>query len=143
MLLHATCVEMNQKAVLLIGKPGAGKSDTALRLIELGGILVADDQVDLQINDGVLTARPPAAIEGLLEIRGVGIVSMPFCNASPVQLVVELVQAEQVDRLPEPQFYEIAGHMIPLLKLCAFEASTPVKIKTVLNRPELFFLEKK
>ena len=143
MLLHATCVEMNQKAVLLIGKPGAGKSDTALRLIELGGILVADDQVDLQINDGVLIARPPAAIEGLLEIRGVGIVSMPFCNASPVQLVVELVQAEQVDRLPEPQFYEIAGHMIPLLKLCAFEASTPVKIKTVLNRPELFFLEKK
>lgn len=143
MLLHATCVEMNQKAVLLIGKPGAGKSDTALRLIELGGILVADDQVDLQINDGVLTARPPAAIEGLLEIRGVGIVSIPFCNASPVQLVVELVQAKQVDRLPEPQFYEIAGHMIPLLKLCAFEASTPVKIKTVLNRPELFFLEKK
>ena len=143
MLLHATCVEINQKAVLLIGKPGAGKSDTALRLIDLGGVLVADDQVDLQIIDGVLTAHPPAAIEGLLEIRGVGIVSMPFCTESPVSLVVELVPTEQVERLPEPQFYEIAGHMIPLLKLCAFDASTPVKIKTVLNRPELFFLEKK
>lgn len=143
MLLHATCVEMNQKAVLLIGKPGAGKSDTALRLIELGGVLVADDQVDLQINDGVLTAHPPVAIEGLLEIRGVGIVTLPFCSACPVQLVVELVPAEQVERLPEPHFYEIAGQMIPLLKLCAFDASTPVKIKTVLNRPELFFLEKK
>lgn len=143
MLLHATCVEINQKAVLLIGKPGAGKSDTALRLIELGGVLVADDQVALCTKNGVLTASAPASIAGLLEIRGVGIVSMPFCTESPVHLVVELVPAEQVDRLPEPHFYDIAGQAVPLLKLCAFEASTPVKIKTVLNRPELFFLEKK
>ena len=56
-LLHATAISINGQAVLLIGPPGSGKSDLALRLIDRGALLIADDQVALTEVDGVLHAR--------------------------------------------------------------------------------------
>ncbi len=142
MLIHGTCVDIQKKGILLLGKPGSGKSDTALRLIDQGALLVSDDQVDLEVSNGTLIASAPSTIKGLLEIRGVGIVKMPICDQTPIHLVVELVEKEKVERMPIIQFYTYEKIRLPLLKLNAFEASTPAKIKVVLNQPELFFLEK-
>ncbi len=142
MLLHASGVCFNQKGVLFVGKPGAGKSDLALRCIDIGAVLVSDDQVDIKVEQNGLSASPPAAIAGLLEVRGVGILKMPYCSDCPIHLIIQLVDRNEVERLPEPAFHTIEGKQVPLLKLCAFDASTPVKIKTVLEQTESFFLEK-
>jgi serine kinase of HPr protein (carbohydrate metabolism regulator) len=132
MLLHATCVEIGGKAVLLRGPSGSGKSDLALRLIDGGAHLVADDQVDVSLQGAALRATAPAALRGKLEIRGVGIVSMPCVGSAPLALVVDLAGLA-VERMPEPATVDILDVALPLLRLDAFEASTPAKIRLALR----------
>ncbi len=134
-LIHATCVNLTTAAVLLRGGPGAGKSDLALRLIEAGGELVADDQVAVEADAGTLVARPPPALAGLLEVRGLGPVKLPHRAAAIVALVVDLVDADRVERLPVPAACEIEGVPLPLLRLNGFECSTAAKIKLALRPP--------
>ena len=74
--IHASCVALGAQGVLLLGKPGAGKSDLALRLIDEGGRLVADDRTILFTRRGGLYGKSPASIRGLMEIRGLGIVQL-------------------------------------------------------------------
>ncbi len=100
--MHATCVALGRAAVLLRGPSGAGKSDLALRLIDAGARLVADDQVELAVEGGRLVARAPAAIAGKMEVRGVGIVPAPALTEAPVALIADLVPAGAAERLPEP-----------------------------------------
>ncbi|MHA1114324.1 MAG: HPr kinase/phosphorylase, partial [Alphaproteobacteria bacterium] len=85
-LVHATCVSLWGAGILLRGPSGSGKSDLALRLIDGGAVLVADDQVSLELRDGGLFASPPAATAGKLEVRGVGIVTVPFDEEAPMRL---------------------------------------------------------
>ena len=87
--IHASCVAIGGRGVLLLGKSGVGKSDLALRLIAEGARLVADDRTILFAIRGALHAKAPETIKGLLEIRGVGIVAFParpavksFCGPS-------------------------------------------------------------
>jgi serine kinase of HPr protein (carbohydrate metabolism regulator) len=109
-----------------------GKSDLVLRLIAAGAVLVADDRVDLFVRKGVLHARPPANIAGLLEIRGLGIVELP--HAKDVRIELATMLARRVERLPEPRFFAPKGLNLaakarpPLLGLVAFDASAPAKI---------------
>src|SRR2546423_3465696 len=94
--IHATCVlcaEAGQAfgtppdaGVLLLGESGSGKSDLALRLIAMGATLVADDRCELFFNGGAVCARAPPAIAGPIEIRGVGIVTLPFAPDAPIAL---------------------------------------------------------
>ncbi len=133
-LVHASCVALAGKGVLLRGAPGAGKSDLALRLIEGGARLVADDQVALTSSGEALLAAPPSRIAGLLEVRGIGIVSMEFVHQCPVQLVVDLVQPDAVERMPEAATVELCGHRIAHVMLAPFEASTPAKLRLALSR---------
>lgn len=128
-LIHGTCVDLAGFGVILLGPPGSGKSDLALRLIDGGARLVADDQVALRVEDGRLRASPPAAIAGLLEVRGVGIVRLGFVDETTVRLLVDLVAPELVDRLPEPERRELAGVVVPVLSLAAFEASAAAKVR--------------
>ena len=122
------------RACCCAGAPGAGKSDLALRLIEGGARLVADDQVTLMRNGETLLAAPPARIAGLLEVRGIGIVSMEFVPQCPVHLVVDLVAAHAVERMPEAATVDLCGHRIDLVALAPFEASTPAKVGLALSR---------
>ena len=133
-LVHASCVALEGKGVLLRGAPGAGKSDLALRLIEGGAALVADDQVALTSSGEALLASPPARIAGLLEVRGIGIVSTDFLTQCPVHLVVDLVQPDSVERMPEAATVDLCGHRIAHILLAPFEASTPAKIRLALSR---------
>jgi HPr kinase/phosphorylase len=96
MNVHGSCAARADAAVLITGAPGAGKSDLVLRLIDRGFILVADDQV--VVTEGV--ARPPPELAGLLEVRGLGILRLPYLAAAPLRLIVTL--ATGAPRLPYP-----------------------------------------
>lgn len=128
-LVHATTVEIDGHAVLIRGPSGAGKSDLALRLVDAGAVLVADDQTELSAEGGRLFASAPAAIAGLLEVRGVGIVRVPHRDRVPLALVVELAAAKEVERLPEPMAAAFAGVTVPMVRLHAFESSAAAKVR--------------
>ena len=142
MLMHATSVALKSsgrpwQAVLLRGSPGAGKSDLALRLIDAGGRLIADDQTRLDRKGHVLVASAPAAIAGRMEVRGVGIVRLPRARLiarAPVALLVDLVAPMQVERMPEPAQEVQQEIALPLLALAPFEASAVAKLHLALQR---------
>lgn len=120
-VLHATCVEWFGRGVLIRGKSGAGKSDLALRLIDAGAVLVADDQVLLE--NGIASA--PARLQGLLEVRGFGIVKLPFAETTAIALTVDLCSADEIERLPD--------RFDGIMRLDPFCASAVAKIKLTLQ----------
>ncbi|HSM95671.1 MAG TPA: HPr kinase/phosphatase C-terminal domain-containing protein [Rhizomicrobium sp.] len=143
--IHASCVLLGDAGkafgapedagVLLLGESGKGKSDLALRLIERGATLVADDRTELLVRDGALFARAPKSLAGLMEVRGLGIVALPFAAEARVRLAVEMMEEGYVPRMPDPERYaappELDVHedeRPPLIWLAPFEASTPAKI---------------
>lgn len=133
--VHATCVEWGGGAVLLRGPPGSGKSDLGLRLIDGGGRLVADDQVQLDVIEGSLVASAPLPTAGKIEVRGLGLIELPEERVRPaanVLLITDLVGGE-VERLPEPEHCALAGIDLPVLKLCPFEASAAAKVRLALE----------
>lgn len=127
--VHATTVEMSGVAVLLRGRSGAGKSDLALRLIDAGARLVADDLTVLARRGGALWAAAPVVISGRIEVRGLGIVPVPTSAGARVALVADLVAAEEVERLPEPAAVRFLGFAVPRIVLAPFEASAPAKLR--------------
>lgn len=120
-VLHATCVEWFGLGVLIRGKSGAGKSDLALRLIDAGAALVADDQVLLE--NGIASA--PARLQGLLEVRGFGIVKLPFAETTAIALTVDLCSADEIERSPD--------RFDGIMRLDPFCASAVAKIKLALQ----------
>jgi len=126
--IHATCVAFEGGAVLLRGPSGSGKSDLALRLIDSGASLVADDQTLVEHREGGLIAFAPSTIAGQMEVRGLGLVSVPFLETAPLRLVVDLVDLPP-ERLPASETIDILGVSLPLLRLRAFEASAPAKLR--------------
>ena len=134
MTLHATAVAVgvdgDRRAVLLIGPSGSGKSDLALRLIDRGAVLIADDRVALRRDGDRLLAAPPPAIAGLIEIRGVGIVAVSFVADIPVALLVDLALAPV--RLPDAATRDIDGVAVPVIGLDAREASAAIKVEWAL-----------
>ena len=127
--IHATCIVVGDTGVLLRGKPGSGKSDLALRMIDRGARLIADDRTDLSLGKGGrVIARSPAAIKGRMEVRGLGIEEVPSREQAEIDLVVDLVGAGEVERLPDPDFAVYLGRRLPLLRLDPFENSAPAKL---------------
>ncbi len=141
--IHATCMRLARAGrpfgappgagILLLGASGTGKSDLALRLLERGAELVADDRTDLFVERARLWARAPRAIAGLMEVRGVGIVKFPHAAKVRVALVVRL--GVHIDRIPERQTWLPPSSLAlakpacpPQIGLNAFEPSTPAKI---------------
>ncbi|OHC73308.1 MAG: hypothetical protein A3G18_12180 [Rhodospirillales bacterium RIFCSPLOWO2_12_FULL_58_28] len=127
--VHATCVEVGGAGVLLRGVPGSGKSDLALRLIGGGARLVADDYTEIKKRDGCLAASAPEAIAGMMEVRGIGLIRLECAVECTLRLVVDLVPAAGVERLPDPETCEYLGISLPLFRFSAFEESTVVKIR--------------
>ena len=133
LLVHATAVVIDDSAVLLRGPPGAGKSDLALRLMEDGARLLADDQALLQRAGDQVLVRAPAAIAGLIEVRGVGIVRVDALEEAPLALVADLVPSTQVERIPDNRFEVVLGLTIPLIALAPFEISAAAKLRLALH----------
>jgi HPr kinase/phosphorylase len=107
-------VALNGRGVLITGPAGSGKSALALDLISLGAQLVADDGVLLARHGDRLLARAPAAIRGLIEARGVGLLRADPVDDVSVTLVVDLGLTE-TERLPPFRTREIEGVTLPLL----------------------------
>lgn len=127
--IHATAVFLDGAAVLLRGPSGSGKSDLALRLIEAGAVLVADDRCDLSAVRGRVFVSAPKAIRGLIEARGLGVLRIRCRGRAPVALVVDLEAPSAIERLPPPEQCRLLGVAVPLVRLAAFEASAPAKVK--------------
>jgi serine kinase of HPr protein (carbohydrate metabolism regulator) len=132
LLAHATTVAIGGRGVLLRGPSGSGKSDLALRLIDAGARLVADDQSELWRDGEAVLARAPATIAGLIEVRGLGIVRLDSLPVARLALVVDLVAPDAIERLPEQRSEAILGVSIPLVALAPFEASAPAKLRLAL-----------
>ncbi len=131
MTVHATAVAIGGRVVLLTGPPDSGKSDLALRLIDRGATLVADDRVALVRDGGRVLAAPPPPLAGLIEVRGVGILALPYVGGLPVALVVDLVATPP--RLPEATTVDLAGVAVPWLALAPFTASAAIRIERALT----------
>src|SRR4051812_3615958 len=133
--IHASCIALGSAGVLLLGKSGAGKSDLALRLIDDGATLVADDRTILFAQRGALHARAPDSIRGLLEIRGVGIVKLRSRANVKISLVVRLGREDE--RLPVHRLYRPPPQLSvrtppPEIALDGTFASTPARIRMAL-----------
>lgn len=139
MLQHGTCVQYGGKGILLIGPSGSGKSDAALQLIEKGATLVADDQTEIRLENGRLVACCPLAIQGKIEARGLGIITVPFLPETRLDFVIECTPSDKIERMPLKAVFWIEG--VPVLKflLCPFEASFSAKVKALLTLDESFF----
>lgn len=130
-LLHASCVAIGGRAVLLAGRSGTGKSDLALRLIDRGAVLVSDDYTEVRRRDRKLYATPPARIAGKIEVRGIGIIDMPHLAEAEVTLLIDLDGA--VERMPEATTRRLAGIDVPVVALAPLEASAPIKVELLLK----------
>jgi serine kinase of HPr protein (carbohydrate metabolism regulator) len=134
--VHAGCVAINGRGVMIGGPSGAGKSDLALRLIDRGAMLVSDDYtLIVRGDDGRIIANPAPNIKGLIEVRGIGIVPLPFADDVPIELVVIGTTADGIERMPHSECaIRLCGEDIPLLHLSLLEASAPLKVEMSLQQ---------
>ena len=139
-LIYGTCVALGRTAAILQGPSGSGKSDLALRFAlqapaELDAALVADDQVQVEARGGTLFARAPSALAGRIEVRGLGILTVPFRSEAELRLVVQLAEPDDIPRLPaELRAAPVCGIALPLILLAPFEASASLKLTLALQR---------
>lgn len=143
--VHASCVAFGNKAVLVRGKPGGGKSDLVLRLIDGQGFglgdtllrarLVADDQTILFREKDVVIASPPKILAGKLEIRGWGIISVSYKPKAMLRLVIDLRPKAEITRMPEPADLTttILGLEFPLFYVDPTTPSATARIRSFLT----------
>ena len=142
LLLHGTCVALDIGGagaewcgLLLRGPSGVGKSDLALRMIEAGWRLVADDQCVLERRGDSILVSAPQTIAGKIEARGVGILSLASAlPRAPLLLVVDLAEDGTAERLPEPAHCTLLGIELPRLSLSAFDVSVPTKLRLAIEQ---------
>jgi serine kinase of HPr protein (carbohydrate metabolism regulator) len=122
------------RGALIEGASGVGKSDLALRAVESGFRLVADDRVTVFVSGGRLQGVAPAPLVGLLEIRGLGVVSQAAIAVAQVSLIVRCIDTPSaIERLPDPRFETILGVDVPVFDLWPLEPAAPVKIRRMLE----------
>ncbi|MTI47323.1 HPr(Ser) kinase/phosphatase [Sporosalibacterium faouarense] len=129
--MHGVLVEVFGMGVLILGKSGVGKSETALELVKRGHRLVADDAVEIKrIEDGILKGTSPELIRHFLEIRGIGIIDIKRLYGvgavktwEAIDLVIELEfwdEKKEYDRLGMDEQYaqilkvDIPKYVIPV-----------------------------
>jgi HPr kinase/phosphorylase len=112
--LHAGCVAIDGRGLLILGAAGSGKSALALDLIALGADLVADDRVLLARDGDRLSARPVPRLAGLIEARGIGLLRLPHRTQAAVVLALDLDRVEPL-RLPVRRSMTLLGVELPLI----------------------------
>ena len=127
--VHATCVALGEAGVLLLGASGAGKSDLALRLIDDGARLVADDRVALGVQSGRLVATAPAGLPRALEVRGMGLMPVAMAPSAVIGVAFDLVPRAEIERFPEPVRWRFHDVSVPRYRLDPFTSSAPAKVR--------------
>ena len=141
-LVHGTCVALGRRGALLRGESGSGKSDLALRFLALAGdgelrpVLVADDQVfvEAQMARDSCSPRRPRPSPERSRYAGSASWRCRILAEAELVLVCDLVSDKDVPRMPDEPWErtEIAGRLVPALKLAPFELSAPLKLKMAL-----------
>lgn len=130
---QSTCVAIGNRAILIEGPPGTGKSSLALALIDRGAVLVGDDSVMLDVVSGQLVARPHPATRGLLEVRNLGLLPFAVCEQAPVALMLRLDR--EVPRFIETaQTTVIAGLSVPMIRLWPDSPVLALRAELALSR---------
>ena len=132
--LHAGLIALHTdrgwRGALIQGPSGCGKSDLALRALDEGFRLVADDRVLVWRSANQLYGRAPPTLAGLLEIRGQGISRFPALDFCRIGLFVNCGEPE---RMPEPALADHLGLTVPVLTLAPLESSAPSKLRRALQ----------
>lgn len=135
--VHGTSLKIDGVGVLLRGPSGTGKSDLALQLIDGGAELVSDDQTTLETNSGRLIMNTNAMLEGLLEVRGVGIFPVPCARNVRLGLVIDLLgPKDRVARIPDKEYMEFLGVRVRRVLLHGFLPSAPAKVRMLVKNLE-------
>lgn len=130
--IHSTSVVIDDNGVLILGDSGSGKSDLALRLIDNGATLISDDISICRKNSNNIYLYCPPEIKGLLEVREIGIITVPFVERIKLRLVVNL-KSNNNERFPKDSSYRILGIKIPIINIEGKNSSAVAKIKVKLN----------
>ena len=130
-LANVTCVAIDGRAVLISGEPGSGKSSLALALIDRGAVLVGDDGVTLEVRDGRVWASPPANTAGLIEVRNVGLLTMPTASA-PLALVITL-NAAAPRFIDQAETVDVAAQAVPAVSLWPGSPVLPLRAEIALK----------
>ena len=130
--IHSTSVVIEDNGVLILGDSGSGKSDLALRLIDNGATLISDDISICKKNSNDIYLYCPPEIKGLLEVREIGIITVPFVERIKLRLVVNL-KSNNNERFPKDSCFRILGIKIPIINIEGKNSSAVAKIKVKLN----------
>ena len=135
---YATAITYCGFGILIRGPSGSGKSDLALRLIDDGADLIADDQVAIRALEQKLYLSPLDNTPGLIEVRGIGVMKIKYVRDIKLCLVIDLDPSDEIQRIPEIKEELIKSIPVPVINMDAFEHSVLVKIKIILG-----YLDKK
>ncbi|HXQ09377.1 MAG TPA: HPr kinase/phosphorylase [Caulobacteraceae bacterium] len=137
MILHAGLIARRAfghwRGVLIEGASGSGKSDLALKALERGWRLVADDRTLIWCDGGRLWGRAPDTLAGLIEARGLGVVATDRLPFSEIALVVRCAPAADVERAPDAAVWSALGVGLPLVALAPLEESATAKLDRALG----------
>ena len=136
--IHASAVAVGERGILIRGSSGSGKSALALALIDdprLDARLIGDDRLILSDGENGVVARPPEAIAGLIEVRGVGIVTLPYVAEASIALVVDLLPAAECPRHPDEaeRTTLLLGRPVPRLALPIGANDGPLRVRMALQ----------
>jgi len=122
------------RGVLIEGPAGSGKSDLALRCLDEGFRLVADDRVLVWASGGRTWGRSPDALAGLHESRGAGVLPLP---ALPFAAIVAAVRCEPspdaVERMPPDETLDLPAGPVPIRSLWPFDRAAPAKLRRIIE----------
>lgn len=130
--LHATSVAMEDNGVAIFGDPGSGKSDLALRLIDSGATLISDDITIFSKLEKNINLFGIENTKGLLEVREVGIITVPYVEGIKLKLVVRLTD-KVIERIPKKNQINLLGLKFPKLEINGKNSSSVAKVKVKLN----------
>ncbi len=131
LIVHATALTLrvgpDWRGALILGPSGIGKSDLALRAVQAGCVLIADDYTWLWESGGHLYGSAPETIAGRMEVRGIGITNEPARKMTRIHLAA-LAQTDPVERMPENEITPLLGIGIATIRVNPREASSVTKL---------------